>query len=220
MNSLELPTILRLPDVFADSSTAIVDVTPFLTEKPTLNGPTPSGSLKIVGNIDTTADGTSTANITANLNDLAGNPITDEDAVLLVSPNTGKISNMTNNRDGTYSATYTHTRGYDSLWVLAPNRHLAVELVTFIGREGTKAAFAVPADGHWHKTPWKYPPIRKKIQYDISSLYLRIQDASDSEGKTASKPYTSGGRLRSHRMSLTANSKDDVGKNVWIRIWN
>jgi len=216
---------VKIYDVFADSSKAIVDVAPFLTEEPALSVPMPSGSLKVVGSIDTTTDGTSTANIITTLNDLAGKPITDEEIILLVSPNPGIISNMTNNRDGTYSVTYTYS-GCDPLWILVPRRHLAVELVTFTSYFYEKIPFSmshrkiedkkviVPADGQWHKMPWKYPSIGNKIYYDISRSGLLIQDASDSEGKTACKPYTS-----KQQMQLIANNENDVGKNVWIRIW-
>lgn len=51
------------------------------------------------------ADGSQTAQITVTLKDEYGNPVTDE--TVTITATSGEVSKVKNNRDGTYSATYT-----------------------------------------------------------------------------------------------------------------
>ena len=55
-----------------------------------------------------TANGTSTSTITATVRDADGNPVVDETVTMEITQGTGAISNVTDNRDGTYTATYVY----------------------------------------------------------------------------------------------------------------
>jgi len=113
----------KIHDFFADMSKAIVDVIPFLVDNPL-----PLGSLTVVVSPKMLpADGKSTATITATLKDSKGNPVVDESPTMVVSQGTGKLSEMKNNGDGTYTAIYTTSRtvGSEIIWVAAPNSRLA-----------------------------------------------------------------------------------------------
>lgn len=114
---------VKIYDVFADSSKAVVDVTPFLTENPS-----PIGSLTIVASPqELPADDTSTATITATLNDPKGNSVVDKPLTMVISQGTGRLSEVKNNKDGTYTAMYTASReeGTEAIWVIAPKQRLA-----------------------------------------------------------------------------------------------
>ncbi|MCH8295315.1 putative Ig domain-containing protein, partial [Candidatus Poribacteria bacterium] len=54
-----------------------------------------------------TADGSSTSAITATVTDINDNPVTNETVTIAVTTGSGSVGDVTNNNDGTYTATYT-----------------------------------------------------------------------------------------------------------------
>ena len=114
---------VKIGDVFANNSLAIVDVVPFLTENPL-----PLGSLTVMANPKVlSADGVSTATITATLKDSKGNPVVDEPLAMFISQGTGKLSEVKNNGNGAYTATYTASRtvGGEIIFISAPKSYAA-----------------------------------------------------------------------------------------------
>ena len=109
---------LTIYDFFINNNYPVVDVAPFLVENPL-----PLRRLTLAVSPKTLpADATSTATITAMLEDSKGNPVVDEHLTMLVSQGTGKLSEVKNNKDGTYTATYTASReaGVGVVLVVAP----------------------------------------------------------------------------------------------------
>ena len=114
---------VKIYDVFADDSKALVEVNPFLTEDPL-----PLGSLTVITSPKVlTADGVSNTTITARLNDSKGNPVVDEPLTIVASRGKGKLSKVYNKGDGTYTAIYTVGKilGTEKIWVIAPKQKLA-----------------------------------------------------------------------------------------------
>jgi len=112
---------VKIYDFFADNSKAFVDVVPFLVENPlSLGSLTVAVSPKALP-----ADGKSTATITATLKDSKGNPVVDEPLTMVVSQGTGRLSEVKNNKDGTYTATYTASRtvGSEIIFISAPKSY-------------------------------------------------------------------------------------------------
>lgn len=110
-------------DYFADGRGGIVEPVPFLTANPI-----PLGSLTVAVNPKAlSADGASTAVVTATLKGPDGKPIVDEKLTMVVGEGTGNLSEVKNNGDGTYQTTYTagDTVGTAKLWVVAPKSRLA-----------------------------------------------------------------------------------------------
>ncbi len=114
---------VKIYDVFANKSLAVVDVVPFLVENPL-----PLGSLTVMVSPKVLpADGISTATITATLKGSQGNPVVDESLTMVVSQGTGRLSEVKNNGDGTYTATYTASRtvGPEIIFLSAPKSYVA-----------------------------------------------------------------------------------------------
>jgi len=94
-----------------------------------------------------TADGTSTATITVTLKDQHGNPLTTNGGTITFDTATlvGTIGAVTDNQDGTYTATYTAgtTHGTETIKAKLDDQPLATTSVTLI-------VFSMIHAGKWH----------------------------------------------------------------------
>jgi flagellar hook assembly protein FlgD len=93
------------------------------------------------------ADGSQTAQITVTLKDEYGNPVTDENVTITAT--LGEVSKVKNNRDGTYSATYTSGKqaGEVTLKATATNAGISKSIkITLITGAVSELAFKLSLD--------------------------------------------------------------------------
>jgi flagellar hook assembly protein FlgD len=93
------------------------------------------------------ADGSQTAQITVTLKDEYGNPVTDENVTITAT--LGEVSKVKNNRDGTYSATYTSGKqaGEVTLKATATNAGISKSIkITLISGVVSELAFKLSLD--------------------------------------------------------------------------
>jgi len=111
-------------------------------------GPADLTTSTVIANPTTlTADGTSTATITVTLKDQYGNPLTTSGGTITFDTATlvGTIGAVTDNQDGTYTATYTAgtTHGTETIKAKLDDQPLATTSVTLI-------VFSMIHAGKWH----------------------------------------------------------------------
>lgn len=158
---------VNIYDFFADNSKAFVDVAPFF-----LKNPLPLGSLTVVVSPKALpADGASTAIVTATLKDSKGNPVVDEHLTMLVSQGTGRLSEVKNNKDGTYTATYTASRevGAEVILVVAPKQRLAKSIEIKLTNIDTQKATLPSIVGTWTLFKSEDKLISSPIEYTFTN---------------------------------------------------
>lgn len=199
----EVEIRVKIYDFFIDNSKAFVDVAPFLVENPL-----PMGSLTIsVSPKALPADGKSTATITATLKDSKGKPVVDEPLTMVVSQGTGRLSEVKDNKDGTYTATYTASRtvGSEIIWVAAPNSRLAKSIEIQLTEPGVlpPKTLNIPdteaAAGGTVDIPVEIDDItgvaKAEIDLGYDAKFLEMQDVSGTDlikGLTLTKAVLAG----------------------------